>query len=177
MRRNRKGLRPLGKLEEAVNYYERVLVAEPATSTLESVEQLANLMVRLAASQKKPLAQTLQVMKRSTELLQNLSALGKTGERLALLGATAKRETLMVSGRARMQALKAMTNDYEEAHQLYVTNQNKNPWYPLANLIAGKLAMSWQRGAPRTATAGVANDMKLWAVTRTGYRRARTSGN
>ena len=36
----------LGKLDEAVKYYERVLIAEPATSSIEAIEQLANLLSR-----------------------------------------------------------------------------------------------------------------------------------
>jgi len=146
----------LGKLDEAVNFYERALIAQPASSTVEAIEQLANLLSRVAGDQKTP---PLKVMKRSTELLQNLAALGKTGERQSLLGGTAKRYAQRASGRARMRALEDMTKAYEEGHAVKVKNQESDQWYPLANAIAGKVAMSWQPGAPKAAAA-IAADMK-----------------
>jgi tetratricopeptide (TPR) repeat protein len=87
----------LGKLDEAVKYYERVLIAEPASSSVVAIEQIANLLSRGAAGQEKP---PLKVMRRSTTLLQSLAALGKTGERLSLLGGTAKHYAQKASGAA-----------------------------------------------------------------------------
>ena len=37
------------RLDEAVNYYERVLIAEPASASVQAIEQLANLLSRGAA--------------------------------------------------------------------------------------------------------------------------------
>jgi hypothetical protein len=147
----------LGKLDEAVKYYERVLTAEPATSTVEAIEQLANLLSRVAADQKTP---ALKVMRRSTELLQNLAALGKTGERLSLLGGTSKRHAMKASGRARLQALKAMTKAYEDGYAVALKNEKSNAWYPLSNAVAGRVAMSWQPGAPKGGAANTTADMK-----------------
>ena len=149
----------LGRFDEAVNYYERVLVAEPASATVEDVEQLANLISRVAASQK-PSPKSLKVMKRSTELLQNLAALGETVERLSLLGGTAKRHAQRASGPARKQALNEMMKAYEEGYKLAVKNERSNAWYPLSNVVAGKLAMSWLPGASKKEAAGIGDDMK-----------------
>jgi tetratricopeptide (TPR) repeat protein len=146
----------LGKLDEAVKYYERVLIAEPASSSVEAIEQLANLLSRGAARQKTP---ALRIMKRSTVLLQSLAALGKTVERLSLLGGTAKRYAQKASGRARMQALRDMTRAYQNAYAVAVQNDRSNAWYPLSNAIAGAVAMTWQPGAPKSAAAGIDADM------------------
>jgi len=59
----------LGQFDDAVKFYERVLVAEPATASLQSVEQLANLLARLADKRATP---DLSFMERSAELLQHL---------------------------------------------------------------------------------------------------------
>jgi tetratricopeptide (TPR) repeat protein len=147
----------LGKLDEAMKYYERVLIAEPASSSVEAIEQLANLLSRGAARQKTP---ALQIMKRSTMLLQSLAALGKTTERLSLLGGTAKRYAQKASGRARMQALKDMTKAYQDAYAVALKSEGSNAWYPLSNAIAGAVATSWQPGARKGAAAGVGTDMK-----------------
>ena len=142
----------LGDLSQAVKYYERVLIAEPASSTVEAIEQLANLLSRGAAKQEKP---ALDLMKRSTSLLKSLSALGKTGERLSLLGGTAKRYAQKASGQARMKALRDMTAAYEEAFTVKVKNKQSDAWYPLSNAIAGRAAISWLPGAGKRAAAGI----------------------
>jgi tetratricopeptide (TPR) repeat protein len=146
----------LGKLDEAVSYYERALLAEPASVTVEAIEQLANLLSRAAAKKKEPL---LKVMKRSTELLQCLSGLGRSGERQALLGGAAKRYAQKASGNARIKALKEMTAAYQVGYEVKVNKKESDPWYPLANTIAGRLALKWQPGAPKSAATGIADDM------------------
>jgi triacylglycerol esterase/lipase EstA (alpha/beta hydrolase family) len=149
----------LGDLNQAVKYYERVLVAEPASSTVEAIEQLANLLSRGAAKQKKP---ALDLMTRSTHLLKSLSALGKTGERLSLLGGTAKRLAQKASGQARLKALREMTAAYEDAFAVKAKNPQSDAWYPLSNAIAGRVAISWLPGAGKRAAAGIdANMNKL----------------
>jgi tetratricopeptide (TPR) repeat protein len=150
----------LGRFDEALKYYEGVLVAEPASASIEDIEQLANLMSRAAAGQKKPSRKSLAVMKRSTALLQHLAAIGETVERLSLLGGTAKRHAQQASGAARMQALKEMVKAYEEGYKLAVVNKRSNAWYPLANAVAGKVAMSWLPGAPKGTAASIDKDMK-----------------
>jgi tetratricopeptide (TPR) repeat protein len=147
----------LEQLNEAVKYYDRALVAEPATASLDSVEQLANQLAKLAAKQDKP---ALDVIGRSARLLQSLTALGKTGERLSLLGATCKRRALTASGRVRLQAITEMIKAYKDGYDVALKNQSANPWYPLSNLVAGKVVMSWQPGARKGAALDVADDMK-----------------
>jgi tetratricopeptide (TPR) repeat protein len=149
----------LGRFDEAVTYYERVLVAEPASASVADIEQLANLISRVAAGQK-PSRKSLTVMKRSTKLLQNLAALGETAERLSLLGGTAKRLAQHASGHARMQALKDMTKAYENGYAVAVKNERSNAWYPLSNAIAGKVAMSWLPGAPKGVAADLDTDIR-----------------
>ena len=56
-----------------------------------SVEQLANMLARLADTQDRP---ALDVMQRSGELLESLCTIGKTVERLSLVGSTWKRRAL-----------------------------------------------------------------------------------
>ena len=146
----------LGRFDEAVKYYERVLIAEPASSSVEAIEQLANLLSRGAAQQETP---ALKIMKRSTRLLQHLAELGKTGERLSLLGGTAKRYAQKASGRARIQALKDMTRAYQDGYAVAVKHERSNPWYPLSNAIAGAVAVSWQPGARKGASASIEADM------------------
>jgi pentatricopeptide repeat protein len=150
----------LGRFDEAVDYYQRVLVAEPASATLEDIEQLANLVSRVAARQKKASPRSLAVMKRSTGLLRNLAALGETTERLSLLGGTAKRYAQRASGRARMQALTDMVRAYGDAYGVAVRYERPNAWYPLSNAVAGKVAMSWLPGAPKGLAASIEADMK-----------------
>ena len=121
-----------------------------------AIEQLANLLSRVAARQEKPL---LEVMRRSTKLLQNLAALGTTVERLSLLGGTAKRYAQKATGRARLQALKEMTKAYRDAYAMALKNEKSNAWYPLSNAVAGSVAMTWQPGAPKGAAA-IIDDMR-----------------
>ena len=122
--------------DEAVNYYKRVLVAEPASASVEDIEQLANLISRVAAGRETP--KSLQVMKRSTELLQNLAALGKTVERLSLLGGTAKRYAQKTSGRVRMQALKEMTTAYQDGYARGAEERGIERLVSAVQRIAGK---------------------------------------
>jgi tetratricopeptide (TPR) repeat protein len=147
----------LGKLDDAVKYYERVLIADPASSSVQAIEQLANLLSRSAAGQGKP---PLDVMKRSTALLQNLAALGKTGERLSLLGGTAKRYAQKASGRARIQALTEMVKAYEEGYGVAKKCEAANAWYPLLNAVVGKVARGWVPGGPKGAR-DITDQMKL----------------
>lgn len=130
----------LGRLDEAIKYYDRVLVAEPASATLGSVEQLANMLARLADAQDTP---ALDVMTRSAELLEYLCKIGKTVERLSLVGSTWKRRAVKSSGEARIRDLERMTAAYEEGYALAVKQGRRNAWYPLGNVIAGKLALGW----------------------------------
>jgi hypothetical protein len=154
-----RGYAALGRFDEAVKYYEGVLVAEPASASIEDIEQLANLMSR-AAGQQKSSRMSLAVMRRSTKLLQHLAALGETVERLSLLGGTAKRHAQQASGAARMQALKEMVKAYEEGYKLAVDNKRSNAWYPLSNALAGKVAISWLPGAPKGVAANINKEVK-----------------
>jgi CHAT domain-containing protein len=147
----------LGELDEAVEYYKRVLVAEPASSTVAAIEQLANLLSREAARQDTP---PLEVMKRSTELLKNLVALGKTGERLSLMGGTAKRYAQKATGAARLRALADMVKAYRDAYDIKVKNRAADPWYPLANKIAGEVAISWQSGGSKRVSDDIGTDLE-----------------
>ena len=140
----------LGEFSEALKYYDRALTAEPATASLRSVETLANLLARLAAKQK-PV--DLKVMRRSTELLQHLAAVGKTGERLSLLGATSKRRASNSRGPQRRRALVEMIKAYQEGYTLALKNKARNPWYPLGNLVAGKVAIGWQAKGPKRTSS------------------------
>ena len=150
----------LGRFADASKSYEQVLIASPATASLRSVEQLANLLARLAAEQDKP---DLAVMSRSTRLLQSLAAIGENSERLSLIGATSKRRAIKSSGQARLAALEDMVDAYDRGYKLATTQKSDNPWYPLANLIAGRVAMGWQSKGTKTAPAIVA-DMKALRV-------------
>lgn len=141
------------QFDAAVEYLDRVLTAEPATASLRAVEQLANTVARLAAKQKKV---RVDLMERSAALLQHLTAIGETAERLSLGGATAKRTAMRATTKtSRLAALKLMASAYERAFARASKTPQSNAWYPLANLVAAQVAQEWQSAAkaPRAAKA------------------------
>ena len=154
----------LGRFADASKCYERVLIAEPATASLRSVEQLANLLARLAADQEKP---DLAAMTRSTHLLKSLAAIGENGERLSLLGATSKRRAMKSAGTARLAGLKDMVDAYDRGYKLATKQKSNNPWYPLSNLIAGRVAMGWQLKGSKKAPAITAEMKALRSLAKT----------
>jgi tetratricopeptide (TPR) repeat protein len=147
----------LKQFEKAVDYFERVLIAHPATASLKDVEQLANQLARLAADQQPP---SVKQLERSAGMLKQLYGLGKTSERLSLRGSTAKRYAQAASGKKRLDALREMTAAYLEGYENAAKNQASNPWYPLQNVVAGKVAISWQRDVPKKLSAGIAEDLE-----------------
>jgi hypothetical protein len=146
----------LGRFEKAVDYSERVLIGYPATARLKDVEQLANQLARLAAAQQPP---SVRQLERSAGMLRQLSHLGRTSERTALRGSTAKRYAQGASGKKRLEALREMTEAYRQGYEDAVKNQVSNAWYPLQNVVAGKAAIGWQRGAQKKLWAGIADDL------------------
>jgi hypothetical protein len=103
------------------------------------------MLARLADAQDTP---ALDVMQRSAELLESLCTIGKTVERLSLVGSTWKRRALKSSGEARIRDLEHMTAAYQEGFALALAQGRRNAWYPLGNVIAGKLALGWLSRPP-----------------------------
>ena len=69
------------------------------------------------------------------------------------------------SGEARVRDLERMTAAYQEGYALAVKQGRRNAWYPLGNVIAGKLALGWlsrpskPSGGRRSAKATVVVDV------------------
>jgi tetratricopeptide (TPR) repeat protein len=147
----------LGRFDEACEYYKRVLTADPATASLKSVEQLANLLARMAGATPKP---DLKTIRDSIRLLEHLKGVGETSERLSLLAGTRKTLARKTTGAARLKALEDMTDTYMRGYALALKAKAYNPWYPLVNGLAGKVAASWQPGAPKTAAIKQSAEMK-----------------
>ena len=110
----------LGEFPEAIAQYERALAAEDGAASLQAAEQLSNLEARQAvvtfrAGAKGARADADRLIRQAAARLTRLLALGKTTERLNLLGSLEKRRALISPGPDVPHALLAMQKNYELA--------------------------------------------------------------
>ncbi|MEO5822981.1 MAG: CHAT domain-containing protein [Vicinamibacteraceae bacterium] len=134
----------LRDFERASVYFSRVLSAVPASAPMRAYEQQANCKVRWAwdvarTDRKKAMA----LLDEAATLIEHLLGIGETSERYALRAGLHKRRAMLAtSAAASRKAVTAMTKDYRTAFQLSVDGGAPDA-YPLVNLLAGEVALSW----------------------------------
>jgi CHAT domain-containing protein len=141
----------LGISDKAINYYEKAIMVSGANERvpLRAIEQLANLQTRYAIQLRRELQQNSMKPKEAQRLEKNIEKLmeeaqdrlawllkvGKTPERLALLGSCHKRLALAATGNKRTDQLSQATEFYRQAHKESQGSTGLNPYHAL-NLVA-----------------------------------------
>lgn len=139
----------LGETGVAIGHYQAALTTEDGRSSLHALEQLANLEVRhgerLARDKAGP-KQGLTLMKRGTQRIDALLALGPTVERLSLKASLWKRHAGVLEATAsdpeRIKALSKMTTAYAEAAALSRVRDGEPDYYPLLNAMDGAILLA-----------------------------------
>jgi tetratricopeptide (TPR) repeat protein len=157
----------LGEFETAIEYYQRALNADEEDSGvhISAAEQLANLEARLGGKQNNS-----KLIEKAIERLQHLTALGKTRERLALLGSAYKRlAQIQTDPKSMTKALTQAATYYKEAADVGVKRGQFDPyhglnWVTLEALLGIKLpdAESWLARCEAVAVERYAASHKLW---------------
>jgi tetratricopeptide (TPR) repeat protein len=157
----------LGEFKTAIDYYQKALSADEEDSGvhISAAEQLANLEARLGRKQGDP-----KLIENAIERLKHLIALGKTRERLALLGSAYKRLAQVKSDRKGMtEALTHAAAYYQEAVEAGVERGQLDPyhalnWITLDALLGHKLpdADAWLARCEAAAVERYATTRKLW---------------
>ena len=124
----------LAGYRRAIDHYRRALVHEDGGVSLADVEQLANMEVRWGEREGK-----VATVEKGLRRLRKLLALGRTSERLSLLGAGFKRLAKMRSGKARIEALERMRDAYREGYELKHEAEGEVDTYPLLNYLTGRV--------------------------------------
>jgi hypothetical protein len=144
----------LSRLDEAIAYYEKALACEKAAVPVRTIEQLANLRARRAATRRYPDAKVIiQGAIATLRKLQELTGDRPTSERLGLLGSCHKRLAQVTKDGERTRALEEMGEYYRRAHEAL---DHFDP-YPCLNW---QLAL--QLGALRDVSASGAIDLDMW---------------
>lgn len=139
----------LGLLQRAIEYYTRAVDAEEARAPMWALEQLVSCKIRYAgelADQRADPAAAKAILDEAESTLQHLLALGRSSERLSLLGALMKRRVLLtLSDTAlRRKALGDMSRAYAEAYTRSRTDACPlGVPYPLANQLAAEIILGW----------------------------------
>ncbi|MEO8600961.1 MAG: CHAT domain-containing protein [bacterium] len=143
----------LRRFDRAVLELRRALAADGSPSVA-AIEQLANFESRAAIDLQKGVADGLKgeqpaaLVQGAIDRLTRLLELGRTGERLSLLGAAYKRQAQLTSGDQRRAALKKMASCYREAHgpgEGERTFTVGDP-YPLLNWLTAEILYDWAGG-------------------------------
>ncbi|MBU4262870.1 MAG: CHAT domain-containing protein [Proteobacteria bacterium] len=157
----------LGEFKSAIDYYQRALAADEEDSgvNITAAEQLANLEARLGEKQKDP-----KLIGNAIDRLQHLIALGKTRERLALLGSAYKR--LAQVNTEREPLLEALTQSavyYKKAAKTGDQRGRLDPyhavnWITIEALLGHELpdAESWLSRCEAAAVERYAISRNLW---------------
>lgn len=150
----------LGLFAEAVRFYDRGRMLQPADATVESLEQLANLKVRWALDrverQGDPTAQQLDPLEKdfpskelfddAEKILEGLLTIQHTQERYALKGELYKGKALLLTNKAeRRKALLEMKRWYDEGYALGKNAKRTDAYYPLGNRLAAEIVLSWDQ--------------------------------
>ena len=143
----------LGDFDKAIEFYQRAAAADPADVSLAAIEQLANLVTRSDRA-------TAREYEAAAALLGPIVQIGRTGERLAILGGLEKRRAMASTGARRRQALEAMTKAYDEAYRLMATRHHPSPWYALANKLAGDVVLGWRQAGRRAGTGATRAELE-----------------
>ena len=156
----------LGLFEEAVQYYDKGRRAQPATATIDCLEQLANLKVRWALKQGLALSSsrmtTEDIAKRRSfmeaqindaeTVLDGLLGIHPTQERCALKGKVYKGKALLSHQPGlRSRALRAMHDWYGQGYDVGTKAKRSDTYYPLVNRLAAEIVLSWGLNPTRGA--------------------------
>ncbi len=142
----------LGHFEEASRHLAEAMKSERANYRVRHLETLANFMARHAFLEWADNALEVPAARRRIEealaLLDRLSALSATSERLSLRGSAHKRLATIVTGKARAQSLDLAHDAYREAFKGLEKAGNRDP-YPLHNWLSCMVLLKWREGGRR----------------------------
>ena len=140
----------LGQLPRAIEYYTRAVSAEQARAPMWALEQLVSCKIRhageLADAGANGPAAAQAMLEEADTALKHLLALGRSSERLSLLGALMKRRALLAGAdtELRRTALREMSRAYAEAFEKSRTESRPlGAPYPLANQLAAEIILAW----------------------------------
>jgi tetratricopeptide (TPR) repeat protein len=163
----------LGLFEEAVRFYDRGRMLEPADATVESLEQLANLKVRWALDrvdrQGEPTAQKLDQLENdfpikelfddAEHILTGLLTIQQTQERYALKGKLYKGKAMLLTTKGEQRkALLEMKRCYDKGYIIGKTAKRNDAYYPLGNRLAAEIVLSWDKPKGRSTGRGKTKD-------------------
>jgi tetratricopeptide (TPR) repeat protein len=170
------------QFQDALRFYLRALKEDSASLALRDIEQLANLMTRLAVEstrgKRKPHGKevaklfgeaeellrwvTTPVLENRRERVPERSNAQLTAERLLLLASWEKRKAwLSVDSDATRRALEKML----EYYQLALSRHPANDYYPRLNLVTGRVVLDWltKSAAVKRAPTGSSAQKRLAA--------------
>ncbi|RNC70123.1 MAG: CHAT domain-containing protein [Desulfuromonadales bacterium] len=144
----------VGNFSEAVRFYTDALTAPKGTAHLKDIEQLANLKARwgveIALGRGEAKADSeggksktpQELIEEAQKHISSLLELGKTVERICLVGSNHKREAIICADPAlRKKALSKMSQHYKEAHELSLAEKKEVYPYPLLNWLTADLIL------------------------------------
>jgi tetratricopeptide (TPR) repeat protein len=142
----------LGDWEKAIEIFTQAIKTWGADVPIRAVQVLANLEIRLAdrmrrggeaaADDGQPAVTPDELIDRATGRLSWLLELGKTPERLSLVGSAYKRIALAAQRAGdRQKALRKAAESYREAHELTLAAKRPVNPYPALNWIACLIAL------------------------------------
>lgn len=137
---------------EAIEHYTAALEAEPAEFPVGAIEELANLQGRYAVDLWQRCLggredDAEQQVDQAIARLETLCTLGRTVERLSLLGRVHKRRAWVTTGGRRREALEQMCQYYKEAHELARDRTGELNAYPLLNWLTAETILRWRKPA------------------------------
>lgn len=170
----------LGRKERAIGHYRAALTQPDAVASLRALEQLANLEIRLGAELVERANQDASLSgkqlgnerKRADaffdaglDRLEQLTRIGKTTERLSLLGSGWKRRTRFLQATDAKadklsSAVEHMQRAYLEASDHSLEVDGERDYYPTLNALDGAAVLA-ARGKPRALEA-VMDSREAW---------------
>ena len=150
----------MGQRAKAIEWLTQARAAQSGTAPLESMEELANLLVREAwetvqraasgSTRKATLAAARAQIKAARALLDTLLTLGATVERENLYGSAFKRLAMIEAeagdSAAERAALEGMKRHYGKAEAIAKETKAANIYYPAMNRMVAELALREGRG-------------------------------
>lgn len=159
----------LGLFAEAVRFYDRGKIMQPADATVESLEQLANLKIRWALDrveqQEEPSDQKTDAIEKefpikdlfddAENILSGLLQIQETQERYALKGKLYKGKAMLLNNKAQQRnALRTMKKYYEQGYRIGKEAKRRDVYYPLGNWLAAEIVLSWEEPKGRPTPPG-----------------------
>ncbi len=168
----------VGLFVEAVRFYDQGKTLHPADSTVESLEQLANLKVRWALDrvemqkekgEKKPDGIEKEfpikdLFDDAENILSGLLQIQETQERFSLKGKLYKGKAMLLKNKAQQRnALGKMQDCYGEGYRIGKDTKRNDVYYPLGNRLAAEIVLSWGPPKGRASQRGKKNGTDLIA--------------